>query len=374
MSPEIKGWCPGAHRPMMAADGLVVRVRPPLGRLTPEQAAGLAGLAQRFGTGFVELTSRANLQIRGVSDHGAVLDGLSRLGLLDADPDFEARRNVIVNPFRAAQDADLARALVDGLRAAEFAALPGKFGFVIDTGALRRLAPISGDIRIEAGQGGLILRADGQTLGLPVARDHAVAAALDLARWFLASGGVGADGRGRLARHLAVHPLPARFQGTMRAADASPAPLPGPHEGLTLVAAAFGQLAARDLARLAETGQVLVMTPWRMIGLAGPAPTLSPDAITDPDDPRLNVRACTGAPGCPQSSVETRALAARLAPLLREGLHVSGCAKGCAHPGPEVLTLVGRDGRFDLVRNGAPWDKPAQSGLASETLEDVIRR
>ncbi|MDM7255908.1 MAG: precorrin-3B synthase [Paracoccus sp. (in: a-proteobacteria)] len=374
MSPEIKGWCPGAHRPMMAADGLVVRVRPPLGRLTPKQAAGLAGLAQRFGTGFVELTSRANLQIRGVSDHGAVLDGLSCLGLLDADPNFEARRNVILNPFRADQDADLAQALVEGLRATEFAALPGKFGFVIDTCSPRHLAPVSGDISIEAGQRGLILRAGGQDLGLPVARDQAVAAALDMARWFLASGGVGADGRGRLARHLAAHPLPARFQGTIAPTASGPPPQPGLLDGITLVAAPFGQLAAVDLASLAKTAQAVLMTPWRMIAVDGPVPTLSHDAITASDDPRLNVRACTGAPGCPQSSVETRALAARLAPLVKQGLHVSGCAKGCAHPGPEALTLVGRDGRFDIVRNGAPWDKPALSGLVPETVENVIRR
>ena len=29
--PVVQGWCPGAHRPMMSGDGLVVRVRPRLG-------------------------------------------------------------------------------------------------------------------------------------------------------------------------------------------------------------------------------------------------------------------------------------------------------------------------------------------------------
>ena len=33
---EIKGWCPGALRPMQSGDGLVTRIRPPLGRLTPQ--------------------------------------------------------------------------------------------------------------------------------------------------------------------------------------------------------------------------------------------------------------------------------------------------------------------------------------------------
>lgn len=372
--PEIKGWCPGAHRPMMAADGLVVRVRPPLGRVTPAQALGLADLAETFGTGFVELTSRANIQIRGVSDHALVLERLAALGLLDDDPKFEARRNVICDPFRHAQDAGLVAALVEGLRAEEFAALPGKFGFVIDSGPARRLAQVSGDIRLEGAENGLMLRADGQSFGLTVKRAEAVLLALDLARWFLASGGVGPDRRGRLRRHLTETPLPVQFQGRTHPLPEAPAITPGAHGALTLVAGAFGQLATCDLRTLAQTERTLLTTPWRMIALEGPAPDLSPDAITDPRDPRLKVRACTGAPGCPQATVETRKLAASLAPLVEGALHVSGCAKGCAHPGTEALTLVGRDGCFDLVRAGTPWDKPARQGLAPETLADLIRR
>ena len=42
----IKGWCPGALRPMTSGDGLILRVRPPLSRLAPAQARGLAALAQ----------------------------------------------------------------------------------------------------------------------------------------------------------------------------------------------------------------------------------------------------------------------------------------------------------------------------------------
>ena len=37
-APKVYGWCPGALRPMMSGDGLVVRIRAPLGRLTSEQA------------------------------------------------------------------------------------------------------------------------------------------------------------------------------------------------------------------------------------------------------------------------------------------------------------------------------------------------
>jgi precorrin-3B synthase len=169
--PAIRGWCPGAHRPMVAGDGLVVRVRPPEGALEPHQARGLADLAERHANGLVELTNRANLQLRGVAApaHGALIDGLAALDLIDDDPEVEGRRNIVVDPLRpvAADDpqAQAARLLAKQLAAAEFAALPSKFGFVVDAGPHRRLADTSGDIRIEASAETLIVRSDGHPTG-----------------------------------------------------------------------------------------------------------------------------------------------------------------------------------------------------------------
>jgi precorrin-3B synthase len=44
-------------------------------------------------------------------------------------------------------------------------------------------------------------------------------------------------------------------------------------------------------------------------------------------------------------------------------MHISGCSKGCASAAPAPLTLVGRDGAYDLVFNGRADAEPAQSGL-----------
>ena len=52
-TPIIQGRCPGAHRPMMSGDGLVVRVRPRLARLTRAQILGLCAAAQEFGSGMI---------------------------------------------------------------------------------------------------------------------------------------------------------------------------------------------------------------------------------------------------------------------------------------------------------------------------------
>lgn len=385
-APAIRGWCPGAHRPMRSGDGLVARVRPPLGAIAPDQARGLADAARRFGNGLIDLTNRANLQLRGVSEasHAPLLHALSRLRLLDAEPEAEARRNIVIDPLRGTDAADpqtrIAAALAAGLRAADLAPLPSKFGFVVDAGPARRLAGVSGDIRIEASGDGLIVRADGRATGRPAPDpETAVAIALDLARWFIAAGGVGADGRGRMARHLAGGAAPPdALIGGHAPNPAAPAPRPGDAPDGLLVAAAFGQLAPDDLEALAASGAAtLRVTPWRMIFLPGlrDAGRLAGAALlTDPADPLLRVHACTGAAGCPQASVETRALARRLAPRLPAGatLHLSGCAKGCAHPARAALTLVGRDGRFDLVENGASWDEPARRALSPDDAAAII--
>lgn len=384
--PSIRGWCPGAYRPMASGDGLVVRVRPPQGTLSMTQADGLAAAAERFGNGLVDLTNRANLQIRGVAwnGHEPLLRVLSDLDLLDADPTFEGRRNIVENPLCPPEarplQARVVASLVEGLRAADLAPLPSKFGFVVDIGPERRLADVSGDVRIEARGGGLIVRADGAEMGKSVAGpDDAAACALALTRWFVTSGGIGEDGRGRMARHLSAGAsLPEALAGDRTPGPAAPPPAPGAIQGGVLVAAAFGQLAPADLALLAGTGAPIRITPWRMVFLDGLGDARAFDGhetlLTDASNPLLRVQACTGAPGCPQSSVETRRLARALAGRLvaGAGLHVSGCAKGCARPRGTDITLVGSEGRFDLVRNGAPWDEPARRGIDPHDVANFI--
>lgn len=384
-APQVHGWCPGAHRPMQSGDGLVVRVRPPLGEITPEQARGLADLAALYGNSILELTSRANLQIRGVAEaaYDAVIAGLTGLRLLDPDPQTEGRRNIVIDPFRSLEIGDrqtrVAARLAEALQDPAFAGLPSKFGFVVDAGPHRQMDGVSGDVRIEAAGDTLIVRADGCATGrLVQSAEEAVVMATDLALWFLASGGVGPDRRGRMARHLSAGAeLPPDLMGGLAPNPAAASPQPGSVTGGLCVAATFGQLDADALRALAATGApILRLTPWRMVFLPEILEITEPDGLlTDPADPLLRVTACTGAPGCPQASVETRALARRLAPLLPHGktLHVSGCAKGCAHPAPAELTLVGRDGRFDLVLGGRAWDAPARHRLTPAQITQAVR-
>lgn len=373
--PVIRGWCPGALRPMASGDGLVVRARPRLARLSAEQAAGIAALARRHGNGLIDLSSRANLQLRGVTadSHPELIEGLRDLGLVDTTARAEARRNVVLTPFWTPGDDShcIAAALARRLAAPDAPDLPGKFGFAVDCGAAPLLGATSADIRLERGaDGGLICRADGAETGARVTRDSAADFALILARWFVDTGGA-PQGRGRMAAHLDKGtPLPSAFTAGTSASGSAP-PAPGPCAQGMLVALEFGQMRAETLATLAEKG-ALRLTPWRMLLIEGAAraPAM-PGLITTPDDPRLRIVACPGAPACRQALSATRPLGRALAPHLPKGtlLHVSGCAKGCAHPGPAPLTLAatGPD-RFDLIRNGRAGDPPDKTGLSPDDL------
>jgi precorrin-3B synthase len=373
---SVKGWCPGALRPMPSGDGLVVRVRPFGGRLDAAQTAGLAHLAERHGNGLIDVTSRANLQIRGVSDasHRLLLDGLAQLTLLDPDAGIESRRNILVTPFW--RDGDETQALAAELEEAladSMLALPVKFGFAIDDGKSRVLAGNSADVRIERdAAGGLLVRADGAKFGRSVGRGEAVATALEVARWFVAAGA--RDGRGRMATHLAAGAeLPEALRGETEPAPVMAAARPGLYPQGAMVGVAFGQLSHATLDQLSGCGHALRMTPWRMVLSEGKRTMPSaPGLITEPYDPALRVIACSGAPRCREAHADTRALAAALAHNIGSAaqLHVSGCAKGCAHSGAAAITLVATAQGFDLVRGGSTRDEPIMRGL---DREDIVR-
>lgn len=348
----VRGWCPTAWQPMMAGDGLLVRVRPPLGRLSQAQALGLCEAALRHGNGHIDLTNRAALQIRGVreAEHGALMGRLVALGLAQADPGHEMPAPVMINPDWRVGDESVSIASALLARKAELPALPAKIGFAIDAGPAPALMDAPADFRIERGMsGGLILRADGRERGMPVSVEEAPGALIALAHWFVASGRANAR---RMARHGA--PLP----------DAVEAPAPSRSRASTLTdapgafqAAAFGRIEAARLLEILNEAEAVRLTPWRGLILEGcDAPS------DDPDDPLLTIDACPGAPACPQATVATRNLAARLAPHVA-GLHVSGCAKGCARPTQAAVVLTGRAGRFDLARNARAGAPPIHAGL-----------
>ncbi|GAB5439531.1 cobalamin biosynthesis protein CobG [Falsiruegeria mediterranea] len=366
--PLVRGWCPSAHRPMMSGDGLVVRVRPRMARLTAEQVLGLCDVAEQFGNGTIDLTNRANLQVRGVAeqDHQQLLSELAALDLLDAEPGIETKRNILISPFY--QDGDLTTRLTNELiaRLGELPDIPAKFGFAVDTGTSRLLTSNSADIRLERGQDGLILRADGVPSGRHMTEVEAIDRLIELTHWFCENYGAETRRMSRLTRDV---PLPSIWQGT------APGPIgsalqPGTTDIGPLYGAPFGALPARALADLMQSAKAIALrvTPWRLFLLEGSANATTDAFVTTANDPLLTTDACPGAPFCPQAEVATRDIALTLAPKVAGSLHVSGCAKGCARQLPADVTLTGANGRFDLVKHGRAGDVPCQRGLTPETL------
>jgi precorrin-3B synthase len=102
--------------------------------------------------------------------------------------------------------------------------------------------------------------------------------------------------------------------------------------------------------------------------------------VTPPADPRLSVSACPGAPDCASGLIPARQMADEIAnqfSALFDGtthLHVSGCAKGCAHPGVATLTLVGGAAGTGLVIDGTARDQPlSNSDNAGRAFANVAK-
>lgn len=334
---SIRGACPGLAAPMLTGDGWLLRAPP--GWWPAPVLAGLAAAAARFGNGVVEVTARGSLQLRGLSAGTAApcAAALERLGLHDAPP-------VLEDPLADAAT----QALAAAIRAGWPPGLTPKTSVVVDSGAVLHLDAVAADLRLRrvAPQRWALALAGGRWLS-----DHAeAAAAAAVLDWLRRLGML----RGRdVAAQAARPPPPGR-----PACEALGQPAPG----VAGLAAPFGAFDAATLAVLAAAapGATFRPAPGRVLLAIGAPPGLAAAAgalglITDPADPRRRVVACAGAPACAGAAGPTRPLAARLAAAGVPGLvHVSGCAKGCAHPAPARLTLVARDGGFDLVRGGPP--------------------
>ena len=375
--PPAKGWCPTTRQPMMSGDGLLVRVKPAFCRLDAQTLTCLADLSDQFGNGVLDLTSRANLQVRGVCEEAypALLSSLQTAGLAGANLKAD-QLNLTLAPFT--DENSLGWRCADYLyaAAADLPELPAKFGFSIDCGENRYLTKASADLFIEAASGGkVLLRCAGSTNGLVTNEESLLTSVHTILDWYLGLRASATDTPPvRMRKLLEAQNPPYGATGHLPHAPEHQLAV-GPAAGAHIIAAPYGQLTAEDLRQLAATNSSVQITTGRMIiveTLPGPDSHL----ITTPEDKRLSVAACPGAPHCPSASVRTRDLADS---LVRGGawprgktLHVSGCAKGCAAPEASDICIVGRDGQFDIVEKGCAWQAPSSTGiLTTDILERV---
>jgi len=356
--------CPGVFATHDAADGALARVRLPGGAVSAEQLKVLAGCADALGDGAAHLTSRGNIQLRGLGRNTPLISRLSAAGLLPS-PAHERVRNILASP-RSPLARELAADLDQALCARPgLAKLPGRFLFALDDG--------TGDVSGEGvdvcwrAPGALLL--DGVDTGFRVGAEQAVEALLRLAEAFLAV-------RGTVwrVRELADRaPLLDAVRGW--ASEVQPVEMPvspglpiGPTPHGIGVAPVFGRLTSAQLRLLAELSGRIVVTPWRSLllpGVSGDAlGTLAESGlVVDPDAVSPGVTACIGHPGCAKSRADVRADASRVLSRLPAGLraHFSGCERRCGKPSAEHTDVLAEGGGYRVDEVWIPTAELADS-------------
>lgn len=399
-----RGACPALAAPMQTGDGLLVRLRPAGGALSLSQFQELASAAARHGNGIVEITARGNLQIRGlqVRTVGLLAAEIAAAGIVVADGvaiEVSPLHGVDSDEIADAADmeATLRRRLGSLLTSANLAP---KLSILIDGGGLFSLSTLVADIRIvaqTAEQWLVSIAGDGQSATPLIIGDagQAIEAVGDLLEMLIARG------RQARTRNIDAATLRAHFprmdsirstcsmQKTLSFTGVTKLGNSLPVLGVRLN---FGQARAADLVSFlafaeGAGAQEIRLTPDRGFFLIGISETRMPameQAAVDhglsvaADEPANQIAACAGAGACASAFYDTRALAGRLidqVPGLFDGslkLHLSGCAKGCAHRRADVA-IVGSSEGYGLVLNGLAADRPA-ARIAGERIDFAIER
>ena len=405
MNSHRRGTCPGILDPMPTGDGLLARLLP-TGPVSMDAVVALCELARAHGNGIVEITQRGSLQFRGLSPASAphFARGVMALGL-----GAQGGPPVLASPLMGldAQECFDLRARLAALRTEltnqpAIASIGPKVSVLVDGGGALHLDSVPGDLRLRAGANS---RWHLSIAGTTAASTHlgwveADDAVQVVVRLLVRIADRGPEARARdFANPADVQALRASLAGLL--SDAPPPTPRPPAEPIGVhalntgkvalgVAVAFGYVEAAVLLRLARhaaaRGAMSIQpSPGRsllIIGLdAAAAIELTAAAaaagfLVRPDDPRRFVVACAGAPACDSAKLSTRELAPAIAGAARAFLdgsltiHVSGCAKGCAHPGAAALTFIGPN---RLVIQGRAGDAPHGTISITDFIAGVSR-
>ncbi|SCG07343.1 precorrin-3B synthase, partial [Streptomyces sp. Ncost-T6T-2b] len=344
--------------------------------LSADRADALLTAAGRFGDGELHLTSRGNVQLRGLGAEcgGGLAELLTAAGLLPSAA-HERARNIVASPLAGLDGSPALGHLLaelDGLvcGSAAAASLSGRFLFALDDGR-GDVDALGADVTLIAAGDSCLLRigAADEVFRVPsgegpraalLAAEAFLRAARDSGAWRVKDlpddvrAGVRADVRAELIRTVraaagpAVHrPRRVRQRPPPRAAHGSPNAIG--------VDVPLGRLTPAQWRLLTETarrhGDELRLTPWR--GIVVPGPFTHDEAvevlrtldaaglITAPDSPWAGVGACIGHPGCAKSLSDVRAEAgAAVGPVGRLPVYWSGCERRCGHPHGEWIDVV----------------------------------
>lgn len=373
--------CPTTNTPHRASDGQILRLRLPGGRISPPAALALAAAATPGET--IELTSRGNLQLRGLD--AAARDAAAQAiadHQLAPSPAHERARTILASPLLGRREnAGLTDALVDALDDAirarpDTTALSGRVLTVIDDGTGHAWSD-GADLllRWDATTQEVELRLAGRrTTTVPLAEAPRAAARL------LGHLATAATAHGVwLAEELpeaALRALGAEPAAPLPAAPALPIGLINQRDGRTAVRviAPLGRLTPAMLAGAAQVAAArhteLRLDHARGLTLVDLPPAAAPvvldeltalDLLASATDPAIGLTGCAGR-DCTRTEVDVRAALVERRTARRPGApreHLVGCERRCGAP---------RDGHTIIA---APTDSPQQlAARAAATVAD----
>ncbi|MEG3850430.1 precorrin-3B synthase [Microcoleus sp. herbarium19] len=392
--------CPGLFSGSRARDGILSRMRIPGGILNVPQCGAIADLVDRYGTGYFQVTNRANLQIRdlnsAISDE--VWDDLQELGLASRSVEVDPIRNIMASPtagidrHQLLDTRPLVKAWDNYLQThPELSELSPKFSVGFDGGESVSIRAIRNDILLAAerrtadSKSVFRLHLNGDT-GIIIQQSQCISVLAAIASAYLeyTQNKPRIEGKKPRLRHLLAdwggekylekiqHNLPFVLQQSSIATSEKPIARyqhlgihPQQQSGFSYIGIALplGKLKSqqlRDLANLAQNfGRgTLRLTPWQnllisdipnhriceleksiaRLGLHSSATNLDSCLV-----------ACAGSSGCASAMTDTQNHAlATVKDLARKiqidrpiNIHFSGCEKSCAQHSPIDITLVG---------------------------------
>lgn len=392
--------CPGLFSGSRARDGILSRMRIPGGILNVAQCGAIGDLVDRYGTGYVQVTNRANLQIRNLNSaiSAEVWQNLQTLGLASSLVEIDPIRNIMASPTAGIDRQSLLdpRPLVTDWdnylqTHPELSELSPKFSVGFDGGESVSIGAIRNDILLAAerrtADSKIVLRLYvNNDTGIIIKESQCISVLAAITSVYLqyTKNKPQIEGKKPRLRHLLAdwgvekylkqiqHNLPFVLQqSSIAPSEKSLANYqhlgihPQQQSGFSYIGIALplGKLKSqqlRDLANLAQNfGRgTLRLTPWQNL-LISDIPNQKIYEL-EKSIARLGLHssatnldsclvACAGNTGCASAMTDTQSHALAMVQDLAQKLqidrpiniHLSGCEKSCAQHSPIDITLVG---------------------------------
>ncbi|KJZ47569.1 oxidoreductase [Pseudomonas fluorescens] len=389
--------CPGLLRVVQALDGGICRIKLDGGAIGAHQAIAVADAAERYASGAIEATNRANLQIRGIgNEQAALIDSLLAADLGPRTAAGDDVRNLMLSPGAGIDrrmlfdTRPLAGQILATLQSHEaFYDLSAKFAVQLDGGEDLAMLEHPHDLWLSAFEqdgeqrlafglagcptdspAGSVALADGHTLVVAVLELFLELARPEQARMrHLLDEYPIEDVLLRLAERVPLQAV-VGWQRVSGFSDLHLGAHPQAESGVIYVGAVppLGRLdpaMLRGVAYLArEFGDSsLRFTPWQSLLLPNVRMDNAAEVMgrlqrlglsCEAGQPLSRLIACTGSSGCAKGLAETKGDALQLAALLHShgpalNMHLSGCPRSCAaaHTAPVTLLAVAH-GHYDL--------------------------